>query len=654
MTRAQRTVLDALVFVGLAAATYVAVTRVMIEQTNATVALAIDFGEVEELAGSKGMTPTAVLKALHSAGATHLALAEDTLQGLLSRGEAWVFSAGATSEVWLDTRDRLDQVTSALTAKLPGDYGKIEDEEGWRVIIASPVISMLNMGLGYPRDALKAAQEAGLGLVARPHWQGIRTSRAVAGSVTLAEQAGARLVVFTGDQVVGHPNLIDATASALEHNQMTFGLVELAPQNGANGLAVALSYRVVRVHSITEPEMRIISPGRAVDRFIRAARERNVRLLYCRLLPGAEASPLQTNVRYVSAIRDGLRAQGLRTGAPRAFASLHTPEWLLALVLVGAWGGLLWLAQALLGLAPRHFWPLTVVVLVGGSAGAFVATSLTRSVGALAAAIVFPLLGVAYAARAAMTERAGLSGLPRAFGPVLAAFLKVSIYSALGGLLVVGLLGESSYLMKVAQFRGVKLAQLLPLLGVALLWLARSTPAYRRLTARTGPSLVDFRSGISQPEWPALWRGLRQAFGQIVVYWHVAAALVGLVVVALLLMRSGNEPGVGVLPVELQFRALLDKILVVRPRTKEVFLGHPLMMLTLLLALRGVRRWLWVGFGLGAIGQISLVNSFCHIHTPLLVTLMRVFNGLWVGALVGIVLCILWDAGKRQVMGNGG
>jgi hypothetical protein len=40
----------------------------------------------------------------------------------------------------------------------------------------------------------------------------------------------------------------------------------------------------------------------------------------------------------------------------------------------------------------------------------------------------------------------------------------------------------------------------------------------------------------------------------------------------------------------------------------------------------------------GSIGQVSMVNSFCHLHTPLLMTVTRTFNGLWLGVLFGLLL----------------
>jgi hypothetical protein len=40
--------------------------------------------------------------------------------------------------------------------------------------------------------------------------------------------------------------------------------------------------------------------------------------------------------------------------------------------------------------------------------------------------------------------------------------------------------------------------------------------------------MVDYHTGDTVPEWPALWAGLRQALTGVIVYWHVAAAALAL------------------------------------------------------------------------------------------------------------------------------
>jgi hypothetical protein len=112
--------------------------------------------------------------------------------------------------------------------------------------------------------------------------------------------------------------------------------------------------------------------------------------------------------------------------------------------------------------------------------------------------------------------------------------------------------------------------------------------------------------------------------------------VVGLVVLALLVARSGNDSGVGVSDLELRLRSLLDRFLV-RPRTKEFLIGHPALWCALFLASAGWRGgWLIPVLLVGAIGQVGMVNSFCHLHTPIALTLERTWNGLWMGSLLGL------------------
>jgi len=652
MTRAQRMFAEALIVVGVLGALWVAVGRTMVEQTNRTVALAVDWQEVRALAGAEGVEPIDVLTVLRSVGATHLAIPELAVGDLIDRGEVALFSHGGTVEVWADDPGTLLQVARGLQSRFPGSYQRTEvGEEGEQWLTApSAAVDDPAVGAGYPRAAVEVAGQLGLAIVVRPRWQGVRTAQSAEQVMQAAADIGASMVVFAGEQVVGFPGNVDATAAAMQRLGLTYGMIELAPQLGAGELATRLEHQVVRVHSITDAEMRTMSAARASERFVRAAREREVRLLYLRLLPAPSEGLLAGNAEYLSRVRSDLRAHGLRTASSAAgeraepLAPFWTPPWALIVVQIGVCAGLLWLVQAFFALPPRWFWALAGLLIVGAVARMLLMPEIGRTMGALTAAVIFPTIAVCYVARAAVSMGTDRPRLGSALWPVLGGFLAVSAVTAIGGLLVVGLLGDSAYLTKVAQFRGVKIAQVAPLLVIALIWLARSTDAYRARLANAGPDMIDYHTGDTVPEWPALWAGLREALRGLVAYWHVAAAFIALGILAVLVVRSGNEAGGAILPGEMQLRALLDRLLVVRPRTKEVFLGHPVMLLALLLALRRVRPGVWIALAAGAIGQVSLLNSFCHVHTPLLLTLIRVFNGLWLGALGGVVVCLLWDA----------
>jgi hypothetical protein len=48
------------------------------------------------------------------------------------------------------------------------------------------------------------------------------------------------------------------------------------------------------------------------------------------------------------------------------------------------------------------------------------------------------------------------------------------------------------------------------------------------------------------------------------------------------------------------------------------------------------------------LGQVSLLNTFCHIHTPLQVTVFRAFNGLVLGLIFGMVAWMIFGKPKHN------
>jgi hypothetical protein len=206
--------------------------------------------------------------------------------------------------------------------------------------------------------------------------------------------------------------------------------------------------------------------------------------------------------------------------------------------------------------------------------------------------------------------------LPAAFGVVWGA---VGL-AVLGGLLAAALLTQSRFLLHHSAFMGVKLTQVVPLCAVGLILVTDlSLP---------GVSLADAR------------RRLAETVRRPVLSWHLLLGAVALVLLALLVVRSGNE-GLEVSSTEMRFRALLEGLFGARPRTKELFFGEPALLLAALAALRGrpdLARWLLAA---GMVGVVSAFNTFCHLHTPLTQSLLRTFHALWLGSLLG------WLVGAR-------
>jgi hypothetical protein len=111
-------------------------------------------------------------------------------------------------------------------------------------------------------------------------------------------------------------------------------------------------------------------------------------------------------------------------------------------------------------------------------------------------------------------------------------------------------------------------------------------------------------------------------------------------------MRTGNESPVNTSPLEASVRQLLNDILGVRPRTKEFLIGHPLM---LVLLYYGYKLELFPLLMIGAIGQVSIINTFAHLHTPITVSLLRTAHGVWIGIIIGIAAILILNFAIRKI-----
>jgi len=125
---------------------------------------------------------------------------------------------------------------------------------------------------------------------------------------------------------------------------------------------------------------------------------------------------------------------------------------------------------------------------------------------------------------------------------------------------------------------------------------------------------------------------------------HVVLALLAAAALALAFLRRGNSPVIGASSGELAVRQWLSDLFV-RPRFKEL-LGHPMAVLGL-----GQGDWpAWLrGLLLtgGVVAQASVLNTFSHYHTPLLVSAERTVIALGLGLVIGLVLLPLTRLGVR-------
>ena len=614
-----------LILIGSAAAVGLAFGRGEIEGRNRAVEIVIDGDDARRVAAAAGVPVEHLLAALREAGATALGVREQTVGDLVAEGRLEVRAvpggtavlAGEAGPPWL--LRRLWHRLSPGLASVRRDDGGIKAALDTDVLMEVPV--MLRAG------DLEAARRVGVRPVARPRNFPFATEHSVAAAIAEAKAVGARLVIFDGEEVLGHDGLVGATAEALRENDLLYGYVEMAGQKGDGSLAPLLASRLVRVHSISDSEMLTMTPTVGTRRYARAVRERNIRACYVRLLARPRPHPVATNARYVGGIVQALRAQGFVTGPPAPYVAPEgwPPRWLRGIVLLSVPAAFVLLLRRLAPLGTPASVLLLAGALIAGAALGFLRGATVTPMAGLLAACIFPALGVVTVLQG---SRGAIFRLPagRLLGGTLRGLAVGSFFSLAGGLIVAGLYSRVAYLVGVDQFRGVKVATLAPLAVVLLV------------------TVTDLR-GTTEPlrQW---WARLRlqggRTLGRPVSLAEATVILAALAALIIALMRTGNQPLVAPSSAEIGLRDQVESLLVIRPRTKEFLLGHPALMLAVALSLRGRRSWLPLVAVFAGVGQASVLNTFCHFHTPLAVTLLRVANGLWIGALIGIALVLVW------------
>ena len=624
-----RGALWAVIFLGLAASLYSAAMRWRTETRNRAVEIVLDFAEVREVAAAEGRTVGDALRRFRKAGVSSIAIQEDTIAGLIEQRRAEVMAARDSSHFNLSVAgpETVKQVLGALKAKVPAGFeADTSDPTAAFLQVKAPLNAVRTLGVGLDPRSVAAVRGAGLGIVGRVFNFDSVTPANIQWTLENLKASGAHSVLFAGEDVLGYKSyLLDdpekpgraSTASLLKNLKLTVALVEFSKMKGMETLAKPDAENVIRLHALTGAEMANAEIPATIQRYLLAARERNIRQLFVHLFLN-ESPILETNAKLIEDIVTGLDRGGLTPEIAHGYAPLSTPLWNRALIGVGIAAAWLLLLESVTGSLRGGFGIAGAIGAVLLVALPCVPLSLGVKVAALAAACIYPSLALLYTDLLSPRHHVRFP-----VGVALGRFFVISAITGCGIAAIIGLLSDRLFLIKADAFMGIKGAQIVPLaLVFMVVALNLRADAYRTFRQ----AAIDLRNR------------LMDIAAQPIRYWQIIVLAAALIAVALLLARSGNDPGIGVSPLELKFRAILDRFLFARPRFKEFLIGHPALMLALIFGVQGRRQWAIPLFLVGMIGQVSLLNTFCHLHTPLLVGVWRALLGLGIGVVIGLAV----------------
>lgn len=406
----------------------------------------------------------------------------------------------------------------------------------------------------------------------------------------------------------------------IRQNRPILGTVEFRSDTLTQKISRATELSYVRLHRVFDKEKGRLSNDVKIARYVRAVKERNIGVIEYRLPLNRD---LSTTIEGLREVRSRLKDAGYDLGpiekSKGAKGQLKTPTWILWVLISASLTAsfLLMLGSYSPGTAIQA--GLFVLVLVAAVTGMSLLPVFTRQVSAFLLALAGPV--VAYRL---------LSSYGRSFrehwnltSPFVD-LLFVSLISIVVGLVISAILTDQSFMLKLNQFRGVKVSLFVPVAFIVFLYL--------------------FRIGFDLNRWDL---GITK--------W-IFGLLIGLVVFYLL-FRSGNFTFLESSELEDAVRRWLESNLVVRPRFKEFVIGHPAMIVWLYLIGRYNQRFNLCKLGLlllGFIGQTSIINTFAHIHSPLIISLIRTGNGVAGGLIIGFAAIVilyggelLWKLGKR-------
>ena len=486
-------------------------------------------------------------------------------------------------------------------------------------ILSLPLImdELADTGIGFSGAELERVSALGMNIYLRMYgWSGDE-ERIAAVTASLAHLPKIDGILFQSAQFPGYPAYTKLFAAELERLSIpivTIDLFELQRRPLLSLVRSSTQKEVIRLHAIPLEERALLSRERALDRYLLAASERNNRLLLVRSSGRSLLGDpwLQENADFIADLGERLTSAGLTLGSAKPYSSADFPPFSrvkIIIVCAGILAGLALLFKKMGLPLPGYLIAaagllLVLLLLVSNrSILGFSSFDLVRKSMILISGVTFPLLGLLLFRRAFGN---------RSISKSITAFLGITTFSLVGAFLAAGLVTELTYLVKLDQIQGIRLALLLPL-PLAWLLLFLSEEGTLRENCRKLLKLFD--------------RPLVVGSGILTIFLLVAAYVV--------LSRSGNESAL-ISDFELQFRSLLGDLLSVRPRTKELLIGHPLLLLAMYFGFRN-RLGLLTAI-LGMIGQVSLVNTFFHLHTPLIISLQRTAIGLALGIILGLFL----------------
>ena len=475
--------------------------------------------------------------------------------------------------------------------------------------------------------------------------------------------------VFLGDD---DPDSLERIASYVRRNDVSVGIVERQDQSlvlttpGQDRLLAMTDNQAVRVFSMwpfvqcSWAKYSYSGPEEITNCLYRAAYERTCRVLYLKMIYVDENCETYITdpaayARLIGDLQERMTLRGWEQAAVRANPEYDAGGLLRLIMGFGAVAAAVLLLDVFVPLKNKWRWILLGLGCVCVAGAMYAAPNLSKLLLSMGGGIVMACLAAVatdHFIRRFVTPGCGLG---RLLAGALAAALLGAAVSMGGALFASGALSETAFMLETKLYRGVKIMQLIPICVSViayfciLVWKDYLYPKVSGSPITAG--LCDRRTRRGA------WSELMEQPFKLAYAWETVLFVLAVLVLAVVgiyyISRTGNASS-GVSTLELELRNFMENGLPARPRTKEFLIGTPFLMLLAWGRRRKLPR-LSAFFAIGAaIGFTSIVNTFLHIRTPFMLSLIRVATGLGMGMMVGAAAILVLEALRRILQGIAG
>ncbi len=660
-----------IIAIGLVVSLGLSFGRFRVEHANKNVDMLYEYEEINSLARQTGKPVAEAMALFKESGVTSLVVYEATLERLVDRGIVNVASGAEIlaksrvgllmeytwhnhvsrgqilpDEVYVSSVEKADfeEIEEDMVERFGRGQVRVIREDSPRILaVKGAYKTVMEQHLGLLTSDMQSVVKYGFNVVPRPTNFHAVTRENVQAVFSRLDKVGEKIsgILYMGPEVLGYPGEMPLVAAEMNKRGLILGMTEhplqlqFDKQAGLVDLGKLANYQVARLYVIDKAEQeKKLNVPQAVRRWALTDEERNVRMNFFRSFK--EVSPgktlLETNLEYVSLVRDDVLRRGFTLGPAAAFRVYEPSRFLFIPVIFGAVAaGVLYLSTLTALLSERR--QKKLVLLAGAILSLpllFADVVVIRQAVAFLAAITFPVLAMIWQLenweKLAEDEDKSLMNIIKQTSWQLAATVFLSL---IGGFYVSGILGDIRFMLEMEIYRGVKLTFLMPLVMITLVYMKRYNVFGEALENKSG-----------------LIGQLRELLDYPVQLKTLFCLGLGAVVAYIFIGRTGHTAGLPVPGLEIKMRYFLEEVMYARPREKEFLVGHPAFYMAAFAASRNFPHIILYCLVIGAtIGQGCLVETFAHMRTPVAMSFIRAMGGLAMGEVLGVMAVLCLSAG---------